>query len=89
VTILLDSNRYSAAQLGRLYGLRWQAAEVNLRHLKTTMKMEMLTAKSPEMVRKEIWVHLLGYLLLRALMWQAAMPIEHSVFELSLQGARQ
>ena len=47
--------------LTQLYGLRWQAAEVNLRHLKTTLKMEMLTAKTPEMVRKEVWTHLFAY----------------------------
>ena len=47
--------------LTQLYGLRWQAAEVNLRHLKTTLKMEMLTAKTPAMVRKEIWTHLFAY----------------------------
>lgn len=47
--------------LTQLYGRRWQAAEVNLRHLKTTLKMEMLTAKTPEMVRKEIWTHLVAY----------------------------
>ena len=61
VTTLLDAKRYSARQLTHLYGLRWQAAEVNLRHLKTTLKMEMLTAKTPEMVRKEIWSHLFAY----------------------------
>jgi len=38
VTTLLDAKRYSARQLTELYGLRWQAAEVNLRHLKTTLK---------------------------------------------------
>jgi len=37
VTTLLDAKRYSARQLTELYGLR-QAAEVNLRHLKTTLK---------------------------------------------------
>ncbi len=48
VTTLLDIKRYSAAQLKLLYGWRWAAAEVNLRHLKTTLKMEMLTAKTPD-----------------------------------------
>ena len=61
VTTLLDAKRYTAWQLTQLYGLRWQAAEVNLRHLKTTLKMEMLTAKTPAMVRKEIWTHLFAY----------------------------
>ncbi len=34
--------------------------------------MEMLQTQSPEMVRKEIYVHLMAYNLLRYLMWQAA-----------------
>lgn len=89
VTTLLDAKRYSAGRLTQLYGLRWQAAEVNLRHLKTTLKMELLTAKTPEMVRKEIWTHLLAYTLLRTLMWEAAKTSDSTPFHLSLQGARQ
>ena len=89
VTTFLDAKRYSAEQLSRLYGLRWQAAEVNLRHLKTTLKLERVNAKTPEMVRKEIWVHLLGYTLLRTLMWQSATPQKRTPFQLSFQGARQ
>ncbi|NJL56753.1 IS4 family transposase [bacterium] len=89
VTTLLDAKRYSAVQLTRLYGWRWPAAEVNLRHLKTTLKMEMLTAKTPQMVRKDIWAHLLGYNLLRSLMEYAA-PLAHEArARLSLQGTRQ
>ena len=89
VTTLLDAKRYSAQQLTQLYGWRWQAAFVNLRHLKTTLNMEMLTAKTPEMVRKEIWTHLLSYTLLRTLMWEATATSDHTPFQLSLQGARQ
>ncbi len=66
-----------------------QATEVNLRHLKTTLKMEMLTAKTPEMVRQEIWTHLLGYNLLRSVMEQAAPLLDYERTRLSLQGTRQ
>lgn len=89
VTTLLDTKRYSAKQLTRLYGLRWSAAEVNLRHLKTTLRMEMLSAKTPTMVRKEVWAHLLAYNLLRTLMGQAAQLSKHSLPQFSLQGTRQ
>jgi hypothetical protein len=89
VTTLLDAERYSAQQLTQLYGWRWQAAEINLRHLKTTLAMEMLTAKSPEMVRKDLWAHLLGYNLLRSLMEHAAPLANYQRARLSLQGARQ
>ncbi|NJN00058.1 MAG: IS4 family transposase [Phormidesmis sp. RL_2_1] len=88
VTTLLDSRRYTVAKLSQLYGWRWQAAEVSFRHLKTTLKMEMLTAKTPDMVRKEIWTHLLAYNLLRSLMEQVAPLIGYARARLSLQGTR-
>jgi hypothetical protein len=89
VTTLLDSKRYPKAKLAELYQLRWQATEVNLRHLKTTLKLEMVTAKTPEMVRKEVWVHLITYNLLRALMLEASAHEQLPPTQLSLQGVRQ
>ena len=89
VTTLVDPKRYPKVKLAQLYQLRWQATVVNLRHLKTTLKMEMIAAKTPEMVQKEIWVHLLTYNLLRTLMWQSAQPAQVSPLRISLQGTRQ
>ena len=89
VTTLIDPKRYSKTKLAELYQLRWHATEVNLRHLKTTLKMEMLAAKTPEMVQKEIWMHLLAYNLLRTLMWQAAQHAQIQPLRLSLQTTRQ
>jgi Transposase DDE domain len=89
VTTLLDAKRYSAKQLGQLYGLRWQAAEVNLRHLKTTLGMEMLRAKTPQMVRKDLWAHLLAYNLLRTVMLQTAQSSKQALSRISLQATRQ
>jgi hypothetical protein len=89
VTTLLDAKRYSVRQLTELYGYRWTAAEVNLRHVKTTLKMEMLTAKTPEMVRKDIWAHFLAYNLLRSIMEQSAQKADYLRSRLSLQGTRQ
>lgn len=88
VTTLLDPKAYPKAKLAQLYGLRWQV-EVNLDHVKTTLKMEMLQAQSPEMVRKEIYVHLMAYNLLRYLMWQAAEENGSDPLRLSVQGSRQ
>ena len=85
VTTLLEAERYTAAQLTQLYGWRWQAAEISFRHLKTTLRMEMLTAKTPEMVRKEIWTHLLAYNLLRSVMEKAAPLINYQRSLLSLR----
>jgi hypothetical protein len=89
VTTLKDPKRYPKAKLAELYRLRWQATEVNLRHLKTTLAMEMIAAKTPAMVTKSIWVHLLTYNLLRTLMWDAVANSEVAALRVSLQGARQ
>ncbi len=70
VTTLMDAEIYSKQALAQLYELRW-SVETDLRHLKTTMGMEHLPCKSPQMVRKEIYIHLLAYNLVRTLMFQA------------------
>lgn len=89
VTTLTDPNRYPKAKLAELYQLRWQATEVNLKHLKTTLAMEMIAAKTPTMVTKSIWIHLLTYNLLRTLMWDATVNAEIGALRISLQGTRQ
>ena len=79
-----------AHKLAELYALRWQAAEVNLRHLKTTLNMEMLATLTPSMVRKEVWVHMMAYNLLRTLMWNSCPTVpDGKTPHLSLQGTRQ
>ena len=71
VTSLCDAHAYSKEEVLDLYHERWHA-ELDLRSLKTHMKMEILRCKTPEMVRKEIWAHLLAYNLVRKVMAQAA-----------------
>jgi len=71
VTTLLNAQTYSAKEVGDLYRQRWHA-ELDVRALKTHMKMEMARTKSPAMVRKEIAMHLLAYNLIRGLMAEAA-----------------
>lgn len=88
VTTLLDPKVYTKAKLAQLYQFRWQV-EVDLRHVKTTLGMEMLRGKTPSMVRKEIYVHLLAYNLLRTLMWEAGKTVGVSPLRVSLQGTRQ
>ncbi len=70
-TTLLDTARYSADDIAELYRLRWDA-EINLRSLKTVMQMDVLRGKTPQMVHKEIWAHLLAYNLIRTVIAQAA-----------------
>jgi len=70
-TTLLDAESYSREEIGKLYRCRWDA-EINLRSLKTMMHMDVLRCQTPEMVRKEIWAHLLAYNLIRTVIAQAA-----------------
>lgn len=71
VTTLLDPNVYSAAALAELYLSRWQI-EVNFRHLKTTMRMEILHCKSVDGVLKELHMFAIAYNLVRLVMLEAA-----------------
>ena len=88
ITTLVDPKIYTKTKLAQLYKLRWEV-EVDLRYVKTTLGMEMLRTKTPDMVRKEIFVHLMAYNLLRALMWESAKKAGVSPLRVSLQGTRQ
>ncbi len=87
ITTLLNAKVYPILEFVKLYEARWEA-ELNLRHLKTTLKMEILRGQTPEMVRKEIYVHLLAYNLLRTVMWSAGTQMGVNPLGLSLQEAR-
>jgi Transposase DDE domain len=71
VTTLLDSDRYTPKELARLYGLRWRL-EVNLKHLKQTMKMDILHCMTVAGVLKELAVFVIVYNLVRRVMAVAA-----------------
>jgi hypothetical protein len=87
ITTLLDTTTYPSLEILKLYGFRWEA-EVNLKHLKTTLGMDILRCKTPQMVRKEIYVYLLAYNLLCGLMWSAGTTYDTPPLSLSLQGTR-
>jgi hypothetical protein len=88
VTSLLDARSYPREDLATLYRQRWHA-ELDLRSIKQTMKMDVLRCQTPEMIRKEIWGHLLAYNLIRGVMAEAACRHAVAPRELSLQGTRQ
>lgn len=71
VTTLLDPEQTTKEELGTLYRARWNN-ELDLRSIKSTIQMHDLRCKTPELVRKEIWTHVLAYNLIRTLMAQAA-----------------
>jgi hypothetical protein len=88
VTTLLDPDRYPARDLADLYFRRWDV-ELDFRHLKITLQMDVLRAKTPDVVRKELWTHLLAYNLLRSVMWAASLQHRVPASRLSLKGALQ
>ncbi len=88
VTTLLDAEAYPARDLAALYRARWHA-ELDLRTLKITLGMDVLRCKTAEMVRKEVWAHLLAYNLIRRLMAEAAGECGCTPRDLSFKGALQ
>ncbi len=87
-TTLLDAVLYSKAELTGLSRTRWHA-ELDIRSLKQSLAMDVLRCKSPAMVSKEIWAHLLVYNLIRRAMVAAALDAGLRPRQLSFQGARQ
>src|SRR4029079_12019970 len=71
VTTLLDAERYPAKELARLYGLRW-GVETNLRHLKTTLGLDVLHCTTLAGVLKELTMFAVVYNLVRRVMAAAA-----------------
>jgi hypothetical protein len=88
VTTLLDPVAYPKAALMALYRDRW-LIELDLRHLKVSMHMDILRGQSPDIVRKEFWAHLLAYNLLRGLMAEAAEFDGPVARRLSIKGSLQ
>ncbi len=72
ITTLLSCNAFAKHELKALYKKRWHV-EVDLRNIKTTLGMETLSCKTPEMAEKEMWVYFLAYNLIRLLMAQSAL----------------
>jgi hypothetical protein len=87
-TTLLDADTYPPEDLADLYFHRWEV-ELDFRHIKITLQMDVLRCKSPQMVRKELWCHLLAYNLVRHLMWEAEQAKDGDVGRISFKGTLQ
>lgn len=72
VTTLLDAEEFTKEDIAEIYFRRWNV-ELDLRNIKSVMQMDMLRCKTPELVRKEIWTHILAYNLIRTVIAQAAI----------------
>ena len=88
VTTILDTEQITKDDLGDLYRARWNN-ELDFRSLKTTMQMDDLRCKTPELVRKEVWTHVLAYNLIRTIIAQAASKHDHEPRSISFKGTVQ
>lgn len=88
VSTITDARMVSAPELDALYCRRWQV-EVDLRSIKSEMGMDVLRAKSPAMIDKEIAVCFLAYNLVCALMTRAATGVRVLARSLSFKGTLQ
>lgn len=71
VTSLTDPLAYPPEDIAELYGYRWNA-ELDIRDIKQTLGLDHVRCKTPDMVRRELWVTLLAYNLVRRLIATAA-----------------
>jgi hypothetical protein len=76
ITTLTDHRKYPVNEIASLYHHRWEI-ELRFRDIKTTMGMEHLRTRTPQMLCKEIRMHVIAYNAVRLLMIKAAL--EHGV----------
>ena len=86
VTTLLDPKMFPKKAFEELYYKRWKA-ELFLRDVKTTMGMDMLSCKTPQMVEKEILFHFIAYNLIRLVIFEAGEKMGVSWERISFKGA--
>lgn len=72
VTTFLSPREVCKRELGTLFLRRWNV-ELDLRNIKSTLGMDRLSCKTPEMCKKELRVYMLAYNLIRLLMAEAAV----------------
>jgi len=71
VTTLLDAAAYPAEEVAMLYFRRW-LVEVNFKHIKITMKMDILRCETVDGVLKELAMFALVYNLVRSVTTESA-----------------
>lgn len=85
VTSLLDADLFTAEELAELYLWRWKV-ELFFDDIKTSMAMDVLRCKSPQMVHKELCMHLIAYNLIRSLMAEVSALHQVDLWRISFKG---
>lgn len=88
VTTFLNAKKYHKKELASIYERRWQI-EISLKYIKSIMNMDMLSCKTPVMVRKEIGIHFLAYNFIRIIMAEACVHHGANPWEVSFKGSVQ
>ena len=84
-TTLLDPLNFPKQAFAQLYRRRWMA-ELFLRDIKTSMGMDILRCKTPDMIHKELLMNIFAYNLIRTIMLQAAQKHHLSPSRISFKG---
>lgn len=91
VTTLLDAKAYPAAEVLEAYRRRWRL-EMSFDDLKTSLGLETLRGKGPDMARKELCAGIIAHNLIRCTMVESAsqheVPVERISFKGSLEALR-
>jgi len=86
ITTLLDAQAYPPQEILQAYLRRWRL-EMCLDDLKTTLSMESLRSRSPEMAQKELYLRLIAHNLIRCAMAQAATEHDRALDRISFKGS--
>jgi hypothetical protein len=84
-TTLFDQRQYPKEDLAQLFRRRWMA-ELYLRDIKSTMGMDILRCKTPDMVHKELIMYMIAYNLIRSLILQSSIILQVQMDRLSFKG---
>lgn len=88
VTTLINPKKFHKKELNKLYYSRWNI-EVDLGSIKSTLNMDILSCKTPEMIRKELWADLLGYNIIRTMISESAKLYKVKPRTISFKGCLQ
>ncbi len=88
VTTFLNARKYHKKELASIYERRWDV-EINLKSIKATMNMDMLSCKTPDMVKKEIGIHFLAYNFIRIMIAEACIRHDAVPWKVSFKGTVQ
>lgn len=88
ISTLTDESLVDEEAIATLYARRW-AIETDFRSLKCALDAGILRCASADMVEKELWVHLLGYNLVRLMMCDAAIEVGCEPRQISFRHAAQ